>query len=130
SNTPDALACLPECFHVSQRLREDTFHIPVRQAASYQRGRVFLGGDAAHVHSPVGGRGMNLGIEDAASFARRAAADDLEGYTEERHPVGARWIALSERALAALQTTSPVTATVRNTVLRVVDRTPALQRAL
>ncbi len=130
SNTPDALARLAGSFQVSQRLREDTFHIPVRQAASYQRGRVFLGGDAAHVHSPVGGRGMNLGIEDAASFARRAAADDLDGYTEERHPVGARWIGLSERALATFQTSSAVTATVRNTVLRIVDRTPGLQRAL
>ena len=70
SNTPDALSQLPgvESAQVSQR---DTFHIPVRQADRYQAGGVFLGGDAAHVHSPIGARGMNLGIEDAFVFVRR-----------------------------------------------------------
>src|SRR3546814_11917931 len=78
--------------------------MPGTQAPTYQAGRAFRGGDAAHVHSPVGGRGMNLGIEDACAFARRfagdEAGDDLAGYTAERHPAGQRWIAVSERTLA------------------------------
>src|SRR3546814_4018092 len=85
--------------------------MPGTQAPTYQAGRAFLGGDAAHVHSPVGGRGMNLGIEDACAFARRfagdEAGDDLAGYTAERHPAGQRWIAVSERTLAAVQATDP-----------------------
>src|SRR3546814_1288046 len=74
--TPDALARIPGIYRVARRLRSDRFHIPVKQAPTYQAGRAFLGGDAAHVHSPVGGRGMNLGIEDACAFARRFAGDE------------------------------------------------------
>ena len=58
SNTPDALARVPGGYQVAKLMRTDRFRIPVRQCASYQTARVFLGGDAAHVHSPVGGRGI------------------------------------------------------------------------
>jgi len=127
SNTPDPLGHIPgtETAQVSQ---SDTFHIPVRQADRYQAGGVFLGGDAAHVHSPVGARGMNLGIEDAASFARRLAERTLAGYTAERHPVGHRWIVLSERLLGAVQTSNRLLIPLRNQALRTVGRFPALQR--
>ncbi|HEY4193386.1 MAG TPA: FAD-dependent monooxygenase, partial [Mesorhizobium sp.] len=69
SNTADAMALVPGAYKIKQVLRTDRFHIPARQASFYQTRRVFLGGDAAHAHSPIGARGMNLGIEDAASFA-------------------------------------------------------------
>lgn len=128
SNTPDALARIPGDYRVARLLRSDVFHIPVKQAPRYQQGRVFLGGDAAHVHSPVGGRGMNLGIEDACAFARRFAEDALDGYTAERHPVGARWIAASERTLAAVQATSRAAVIARNLAIRTVGNLPALQR--
>ena len=134
SNTADALARVPGDLHVARVLRSDTFRIPVRHAPAYQGVRVFLGGDAAHVHSPVGGRGMNLGIEDACSFARRLAAQDggegLSGYTAERHPVARRWIAASERTLRAVQTTGPIDVALRNLVVRVVGNLPALQARL
>jgi 2-polyprenyl-6-methoxyphenol hydroxylase-like FAD-dependent oxidoreductase len=69
-----------------------------RQAVSYRSGRVLLAGDAAHVHSPVGGQGLNLGVQDAVNLgwklARvvRGASPDalLDSYGAERHPVGAR----------------------------------------
>lgn len=129
SNTPDALARIPGTYRVVRVLRSDTFRIPVKQAATYQQGRVYLGGDAAHVHSPVGGRGMNLGIEDACAFARRFANGDLEGYTAERHPIGRRWIATSERVLAALQATGGA-AMLRNLAIWTIGHAPPLQRRL
>ncbi len=129
SNTPVALDQLPgvESAVVSQA---DTFHIPVRQADRYQEGCVFLGGDAAHVHSPIGARGMNLGIEDAFAFARRLAEHRLDDYTAERHPVGRRWIVLSERMLAAVQSDNPWLIPARNLAIRVFGRLPALQKPM
>ncbi|HSS34713.1 MAG TPA: FAD-dependent monooxygenase, partial [Patescibacteria group bacterium] len=69
-----------------------------RQAAAYRQGRVLLAGDAAHVHSPVGGQGLNVGVQDAvnlgwklAQVIRRTSPESLlDTYHAERHPVGAR----------------------------------------
>jgi 2-polyprenyl-6-methoxyphenol hydroxylase-like FAD-dependent oxidoreductase len=69
-----------------------------RQAASYRDGRILLAGDAAHVHSPVGGQGLNMGVQDAVNLGWKLAqvvngtSPDslLDTYHAERHPVGAR----------------------------------------
>lgn len=69
-----------------------------RQAVSYRNRRVLLAGDAAHVHSPVGGQGLNLGVQDAFNLgwklaqvvAGRSHERLLDSYTAERHPIGAR----------------------------------------
>ncbi len=69
-----------------------------RQAASYREGRVLLAGDAAHVHYPVGGQGLNIGVQDAVNLGWKLArvvtgvSPDglLDTYQAERHPVGAR----------------------------------------
>jgi FAD binding domain-containing protein/aromatic ring hydroxylase-like protein len=68
-----------------------------RQAASYRKGRALLAGDAAHVHYPVGGQGLNIGVQDAmnlgwklAQVVKGTAPDSLlDTYHAERHPVGA-----------------------------------------
>jgi 3-(3-hydroxy-phenyl)propionate hydroxylase len=70
----------------------------VRQAASYRKGRVLLAGDAAHVHSPHGGQGLNTGVQDAVNLGWKLAQvvngtspeGLLDTYHAERHPVGAR----------------------------------------
>jgi len=69
-----------------------------RQATTYRKGRVLLAGDAAHVHSPLGGQGLNTGLGDAMNLGWKLAATIkgwvpgglLDSYTEERHPIGAR----------------------------------------
>ncbi|GAA4263466.1 FAD-dependent monooxygenase [Dactylosporangium darangshiense] len=72
------------------------FHSDERQVERYRTGRVFLAGDAAHVHSPAGGQGMNTGLQDAANLGWKLAAVAagwapdglLDSYQEERHAVG------------------------------------------
>lgn len=94
-----------------------------RQADSYRAGRVLLAGDAAHVHSPAGGQGLNIGVQDAVNLgwklalvAKGAAPDSLlDSYHAERHPVGAR----------ALRLTMAMTALARGD-----DRTTALRETL
>ena len=74
-----------------------------RQATTYRLGRVLLAGDAAHVHSPFGGQGLNLGILDAVNLgwklaavvSGRAPAELLDTYTAERHPAAARVLAIT-----------------------------------
>ena len=85
-----------------------------RQATTYRLGRVLLAGDAAHVHSPFGGQGLNLGLGDAmnlgwklAAVARgRAPERLLDSYTAERHPIGA-WVLDWSRAQVALMRPEP-----------------------
>ncbi len=85
-----------------------------RQATRYRAGRVLLAGDAAHIHAPLGGQGLNLGLGDAmnlgwklAATARGAAPDGLlDSYHAERHPVGARVLDWS-RAQVALMRPDP-----------------------
>jgi 2-polyprenyl-6-methoxyphenol hydroxylase-like FAD-dependent oxidoreductase len=81
-----------------------------RQAATYRAGRVLLAGDAAHIHYPAGGQGLNLGVQDAVNLGWKLAqvvngaapADLLDTYHAERHPVTARVLRYT-MALTALQ---------------------------
>ncbi len=80
-----------------------------RQATKYRRGRVLLCGDAAHVHSPFSGQGLNLGLGDAVNLGWKLAATVqgwapeglLDTYTSERHPIGA-WVLDWTRAQVAV----------------------------
>ena len=80
------------------------------QATAYRRGRVLLAGDAAHIHSPLGGQGLNLGIGDAMNLGWKLAATVrgsapeglLDTYHGERHPVGARVLDWSRAQVAVM----------------------------
>jgi 2-polyprenyl-6-methoxyphenol hydroxylase-like FAD-dependent oxidoreductase len=94
-----------------------------RQAAAYRKGRVLLAGDAAHVHSPVGGQGLNTGVHDAVNLGwklaqvvhRTSPESLLDTYHAERHPVAAR----------VLRNTMAQTA-----LMRVDDRIEALRETV
>jgi 3-(3-hydroxy-phenyl)propionate hydroxylase len=94
-----------------------------RQATRYRDGRVFLAGDAAHIHYPAGGQGLNTGVQDAVNLGwklaavvrGRAGAELLDSYHDERHPVGAR-VLQNTRAQTALTRPDPQTEGLRETM--------------
>jgi 3-(3-hydroxy-phenyl)propionate hydroxylase len=94
-----------------------------RQAASYRKGRVLLAGDAAHVHYPVGGQGLNIGVQDAVNLGWKlaqvvngtSAESLLDTYHAERHPVAAR-VLRSTMAQIVLTRSDPRVDALRDTM--------------
>ncbi|MDR6803556.1 2-polyprenyl-6-methoxyphenol hydroxylase-like FAD-dependent oxidoreductase [Dyadobacter sp. BE34] len=82
-----------------------------RQATRYRNGRILLAGDAAHIHSPLGGQGLNLGLGDAmnlgwklaATIQNRASENLLDSYFAERHPIGAQVLDWSRAQVAIMR---------------------------
>jgi 3-(3-hydroxy-phenyl)propionate hydroxylase len=99
-----------------------------RQAASYRKGRVLLAGDAAHVHPPQGGQGLNTGVQDAVNLGWKLAqvvngtSPDslLDSYHAERHPVGAR-VQHNARAQMALNGADDRTDALRDAVTELLS---------
>ncbi|WP_193221953.1 NAD(P)/FAD-dependent oxidoreductase [Amylibacter sp. SFDW26] len=128
ATSKDALAALPIPMIVEKIRRSGTFKVSIRQAKTYQLGRAFLAGDAAHCHSPVGGRGMNLGIADAAELAECIANGTTKNYTAIRHPLGKKAIQMSERMRKAVTTTSFTKRFILMRLLKLFARVPSLRR--
>jgi 2-polyprenyl-6-methoxyphenol hydroxylase-like FAD-dependent oxidoreductase len=93
-----------------------TYRLQHRYARQFRQGRLFLAGDAAHLHSPVGGQGMNTGLQDAYNLAwklalvvqKAADADLLHTYQQERLPVAKKLVNSTDRAFSFLVSPSPV----------------------
>ena len=107
-----------------------------RQARRYRDGRVLLAGDAAHIHIPAGGQGLNLGMQDAFNLGWKLAAQVrgwapaglLDTYHDERHPVGARVLA-NTRAQGVLASPDPDVRALRG-ILADLLREPAANRQI
>jgi len=112
------------------------FRIHHRVADTYRAGRLLLAGDAAHVHSPAGGQGMNLGIQDGVALAGALAAvlagasdNVLDEYNATRRPIAHQVVEMTDR-LTRLATLPRAARPIRNTAIGLIGRVPSVQRAL
>lgn len=109
-----------------------------RQATSYRKGNVLVAGDAAHMHFPTGGVGMNVGIQDAhnlgwklaAVVTGRAAGDLLDTYHVERHPVGAELLEHTRAQTALMTAYSPEGQALRAVLSGLIATAPDLSKQL
>jgi 2-polyprenyl-6-methoxyphenol hydroxylase-like FAD-dependent oxidoreductase len=114
------------------------FRINGRKVSQYRWGRVFLAGDAAHVHSPAGGQGMNTGMQDAFNLAWKLASvvrkicDEhlLDSYSPERSKVGDEVLKGAERLTTVGTMRNPVAQTVRNLVGQIMLGLAPVRREL
>lgn len=115
----DAATTIPVRLH--DAIWSTDFRIANRGATRYRSGRVFLAGDAAHIHSPAGAQGMNTGIQDAVNLGwklglvvtGRGTPELLDTYEPERAPVGRRVLRFTDRAFTIGTSSNPVIRTAR-----------------
>ncbi|MHB1423061.1 MAG: FAD-dependent monooxygenase [Gemmataceae bacterium] len=113
------------------------FRIHERKVADYRRGRAFLAGDAAHIHSPAGGQGMNTGMQDAWNLAwklalvhsGRARLSLLDSYSAERGEVGEMVLRNATRLTRFATIRSPIGQFFRNNVIWMLGHVPAFRRS-
>lgn len=117
SDHPDILSVIPPHIKVEKIEWESRFRISHRLVESYQKGPAFLAGDAAHIHSPVGGRGMNLGIEDAAWLAYLIERGETGEYTKLRQPIAQDVIARVDNATRFLVSGGMISTILRHHIL-------------
>ena len=114
----------PEGIVAADPIWLSAFRINERKVRDYRRGRIFLAGDAAHVHSPAGGQGMNTGMQDAFNLAwklalvcqGKAAPGLLDSYSPERSAVGRKVLADAGRLTAIATLRNPAAQAVRNMI--------------
>jgi 2-polyprenyl-6-methoxyphenol hydroxylase-like FAD-dependent oxidoreductase len=115
-----------------------SFRINERKVKNYSKGRVFLAGDAAHIHSPAGGQGMNTGMQDAFNLAWKLALviegcakpGLLDSYSPERSAVGDRVLKNAGRLTEAAIVHNPVLQGIRNTVGKFATGFPFVQHKI
>jgi 2-polyprenyl-6-methoxyphenol hydroxylase-like FAD-dependent oxidoreductase len=112
------------------------FRIHHRVADSFRAGRLLLAGDAAHVHSPAGGQGMNLGLQDAVALSEALAGvlaggpdSLLDDYSAARRPIARSVVSITDR-MTRLATLPRILRPLRNIAFSIVGRIPAANRAL
>ncbi|MCV9999789.1 FAD-dependent monooxygenase [Pararhizobium sp. YC-54] len=114
---------------VSERTWASEFHISFRHVETMSRGNVFLAGDAAHVHSPAGARGMNLGIEDACWLAFLISEGREQDYSNLRMPAVKTVIKDTRRNTTFITLKNPVLTGLRSLLLPLANRIPGFTKA-
>lgn len=123
--------------HISEIVWSSRFHIHHRVARSLLDGSVMLCGDAAHVHSPAGGQGMNTGIQDAVALAsaldralETGGRETLEEWARKRHAIAEDVVHTTDRMTRAATLESPVAQKLRNALITLVGHVPHVPRKI
>jgi 2-polyprenyl-6-methoxyphenol hydroxylase-like FAD-dependent oxidoreductase len=127
---PDPLTLLPNAKPTGPALWQSSFRISHRINDRLQEGQVYFAGDAAHVHSPIGARGMNLGIEDAWAFSKLMCEHSLSAYGEIRRTVDRRVVRRIEKLTSMVLARSPVVRMLRATAMPALTRVPMLRNRM
>ncbi|MGI9409209.1 MAG: FAD-dependent oxidoreductase [Hyphomicrobiaceae bacterium] len=112
----------------SEVIWDSEFHVSFRHVSTFNSGSVFLAGDAAHIHSPVGARGMNLGIEDAAWLAWLIETGETDRYTSYRLPAAKRVINFTRQQTNQLFQSGPFVGLLRRTLAPAMLAIPFIEQ--
>jgi hypothetical protein len=104
----------------------------------YRHGRIFLAGDSAHIHSPVGGQGMNTGVHDAFNLSwklalvEKGAAPEslLDSYQKERHPIGQALLKATDAAMKVIAVRQPLAQKLRNELMHILSQQECIQHRM
>jgi 2-polyprenyl-6-methoxyphenol hydroxylase-like FAD-dependent oxidoreductase len=126
----------PWPIEISQPEWLSCFRCQLRSTTTYRQGRVLLAGDAAHIHSPAGGQGMNTGMLDAANLAWKLAlvadgrAPDglLDTYGQERVPVASNTLGFTDKIVKLLTMRNPAKRAMRDTLMPAATSLPMVQK--
>lgn len=126
-----------QALQVRELVWSSRFHLQHRIAAQVLKNRTLLCGDAAHVHSPAGGQGMNIGIQDAVALAaplahavRHGGMEGLAEWAAQRHKVASEVVRMTDAMTRAATLSSPLARALRDAALGLVGNIPFIQRKL
>lgn len=121
-SAPEPLSRLRKAEVNGPPIWESSFRIAHRINETFAKGSVYFAGDAAHIHSPIGARGMNLGVEDAWVFAELVNAQMMDAYDRLRRPVDARVVSRIERFTRFVSTDSRLVQLLRSILFPIVTK--------
>ena len=124
----DATDVAPQEYSSIELIASGKFKVSCRLVPTLQKGAIYLAGDAAHAHPPVGGQGMNLGIADAVCFAQRCAQNTLDGYTDERGPIVKSFVDHAGKEAQFATRNGPLVRIIRNLMIQIVTSITPLHK--
>lgn len=127
---PDIENLVPNKDDVSNIIWRSHFKVSYRMVSRFHRGNIFLAGDAAHIHSPAGGKGMNLGIEDAATLAWMISEGIEDTYSNARLPIARKTLKGTKTQTQQITNTSKSAAFLRVHILPLALRLKFIKRKI